>query len=371
MSCEHWGRDVETRLNNIAGEVEQYVALKSPRFNPAVLARFEVAFPRLYRANAMLHELNLLLSGDNDNDSFCAAFDQLLLPPGAENFDAGTAPNVDQRVAAAADEISQHYGDPAGRDKCCEILKKHMSALAGDAVAGYAVQSRDGGFAAVSLATGNLAVGLMTKLEAKLVAQRAETARLRAELETEHRKVSEQVAAEMTAAVFANADAVKPNARAGDKGWTDKALVLTTSDWTQSISYARRDHSAEDEESVKAARMEADRLRQVMARTNDAICQTLAQALGGYFWFKDDQVNFPGATEANGVLIVEQTAEDLAELVAKRIKALNAVGPLLDELQASCGEAGRYGADYFDDVRRVRAKIDAILAGKSAEGGAA
>jgi hypothetical protein len=120
---------------------------------------------------------------------------------------------------------------------------------------------------------------------------------------------------------------------------------------------------------------EADRLRQVMARINDTICQTLAQALGGYMWFKDDQVNFPGATEANGVLVVEQTAEDLAKLAAKRIAmqaaritALESIGPLLDDFQAACAAAGRFGdSEYRYDVRQLRARINALLAGSHAQ----
>ena len=120
---------------------------------------------------------------------------------------------------------------------------------------------------------------------------------------------------------------------------------------------------------------EADRLRQVLARTNDKICQTLAQALGGYHWYKDDQVNFPGTTEANGVIIVEQTAEDLAELAAKRISelraritALDAITPLLSDFQAACVSAGRFGdEEYRDDVRRLRAKLNAILCSEPAQ----
>ena len=50
--------------------------------------------------------------------------------------------------------------------------------------------------------------------------------------------------------------------------------------------------------------------------------QTLAQALGYYPWYKDDQENFPGATEEDGVCCGEMTAEDLAIKAAKEIKEL-------------------------------------------------
>lgn len=50
-------------------------------------------------------------------------------------------------------------------------------------------------------------------------------------------------------------------------------------------------------------------------KENDKICQILGKALD-YPWFKDDQKNFPGATEADGVCIAEADAECLAiELV--------------------------------------------------------
>lgn len=53
-------------------------------------------------------------------------------------------------------------------------------------------------------------------------------------------------------------------------------------------------------------------------KTEDAISQKLGKVLG-FPWYKDDQKNFPGATDANGVCTGPYVAEDLAELAAKRI----------------------------------------------------
>lgn len=68
-------------------------------------------------------------------------------------------------------------------------------------------------------------------------------------------------------------------------------------------------------------RAENNRLRTNWSKVNDEICQTLGKALG-YPWFKDDQENFPGATEANGVCVGDHVAESLADEAAKRIHAI-------------------------------------------------
>jgi hypothetical protein len=49
--------------------------------------------------------------------------------------------------------------------------------------------------------------------------------------------------------------------------------------------------------------------------------QILGKALG-YPWFKDDQCNFPNATEADGVAVGDHTAWSLAMCAADRIKEL-------------------------------------------------
>ncbi len=49
--------------------------------------------------------------------------------------------------------------------------------------------------------------------------------------------------------------------------------------------------------------------------------QILGAALG-FPWFKDDQKNFPNATESDGVCIGDHTAWSLALMAADKIKAL-------------------------------------------------
>ena len=53
----------------------------------------------------------------------------------------------------------------------------------------------------------------------------------------------------------------------------------------------------------------------------EEIEQILGKTLG-YPWFKDDQCNFPNATEADGVAIGDHTAWSLAHQAADRIKEL-------------------------------------------------
>jgi hypothetical protein len=53
----------------------------------------------------------------------------------------------------------------------------------------------------------------------------------------------------------------------------------------------------------------------------EEIEQILGKALG-YPWFKDDQENFPNATEADGVAVGDHTAWSLAMEAAEKIKEL-------------------------------------------------
>lgn len=73
--------------------------------------------------------------------------------------------------------------------------------------------------------------------------------------------------------------------------------------------------------SMVAMRKEQERLRDACAMQDGEVCQTLGKALG-YPWYKDDQKNFPGATEEHGVCVGEHVAESIAAEAAKRIEAL-------------------------------------------------
>ena len=79
----------------------------------------------------------------------------------------------------------------------------------------------------------------------------------------------------------------------------------------------------EGADTITALRAEVKRLKAGYTATQHVIQQTLGKALG-YPWFKDDQKNFPGATEADGVCVGDHVAESLADEAAAKITALRA-----------------------------------------------
>jgi hypothetical protein len=92
-----------------------------------------------------------------------------------------------------------------------------------------------------------------------------------------------------------------------------------------------------------------------MARENDEICQILGRALG-YPWFKDDQMNFPGATEANGVCVGDHVAVTLAMEAARKITA--APKRAFEELTAKT-----YGELVSDALLEVKADPGSFVVG--------
>lgn len=60
-------------------------------------------------------------------------------------------------------------------------------------------------------------------------------------------------------------------------------------------------------------------LQQGYSKTQHEIKQVLGKALGNYPWYKDDQKNFPSATDADGVCVGEHVAETIAEEAANVI----------------------------------------------------
>ena len=127
---------------------------------------------------------------------------------------------------------------------------------------------------------------------------------------------------------------------------------------------------------------EIDRLEAEVVRANgERICtqeayrkmdsevvQTLGKALH-YPWLKDDQKNFPGATEEDGVDVGDHVSESLAAEAAKRIAELERLGPLIGRLQAlsMAYQAEDKASDEFcrvvDELRAAESQITAILKG--------
>lgn len=69
-------------------------------------------------------------------------------------------------------------------------------------------------------------------------------------------------------------------------------------------------------------------------RQNFEIEQILGKALG-YPWYKDDQQNFPGSTDADGVCVGEHTPGSIADEAAKRIRELTDRISVLEEILGS------------------------------------
>jgi len=116
---------------------------------------------------------------------------------------------------------------------------------------------------------------------------------------------------------------------------------------------------------VGAARDSEDKarkLREAGSRSNNKIEQTLAQALGCYPWYKDDQENFPGATEADGVCIGEHVAESIAAEAARIIRSLQAeVARLRDALMDAADALGCIKHPSIGHVERAKEAIRAAL----------
>lgn len=114
------------------------------------------------------------------------------------------------------------------------------------------------------------------------------------------------------------------------------------------------------EAEVKYANGERIRVQDAIHKIDRDIIQTLGKALH-YPWFKDDQKNFPGATEADGVAVGDHVAETLAVEAAKRIEKLEGLGPLIEEILNFAGDVAAMPVDA--GIEEYRRKIDAILKG--------
>ena len=94
-------------------------------------------------------------------------------------------------------------------------------------------------------------------------------------------------------------------------------------DIVEKLRHAHTRNLPLDDRLMGEAAAEIERLRLGYVTLNSEVCQRLGKALG-YPWFKDDQENFPGATEESGVCTGEHVAESIAAEAARRIGNLEA-----------------------------------------------
>lgn len=90
------------------------------------------------------------------------------------------------------------------------------------------------------------------------------------------------------------------------------------------------------ERQLTAANERIKRLEDSIAKQNTEIEQTCGKVLD-YPWHKNDQKNFPGSTEVDGVCVGEHIAETIASELARkytglkhRIKRLEAAGDAME-----------------------------------------
>jgi hypothetical protein len=88
--------------------------------------------------------------------------------------------------------------------------------------------------------------------------------------------------------------------------------------------------------------------------------QILGKALG-FPWFKDDQKNFPNATEADGVCVGDHTAWSLALMAADKIKAWEACAEnLVDYAHAHVDYLSCWSKGYDRNDKQIKQAEDAI-----------
>lgn len=149
---------------------------------------------------------------------------------------------------------------------------------------------------------------------AALAEQVAELDRLRAEAGAMREYLKDENLLEICAHTHSPPDFSRPACSCGQcRRWHARSKVLSGT--------AGRDLLAR----VEATEKERDHYKQACINQNHYIEQKLAQALGGFPWYKDDKANFPGSTEADGVCVGVDTAESLADMVAARVEAMQAV----------------------------------------------
>lgn len=110
---------------------------------------------------------------------------------------------------------------------------------------------------------------------------------------------------------------------------------------------AVRDTLIQARDELAAANERNLNLRTAIAKSQEEITQTCGKALG-YPWYKDDQKNFPGSDETDGVCVGEHVAETIvAELADKYAKANERIKRLEKVLQRLVDAPDNRSVDDF------------------------
>ena len=96
-------------------------------------------------------------------------------------------------------------------------------------------------------------------------------------------------------------------------------------------------------------------------KESEEIEQILGKALG-YPWFKDDQCNFPNATEADGVAVGDHTAWSLAMEAADKIKhlekQLNESVSIAEMLAATINQYKQLDDEQRATIKKIQNELD-------------
>lgn len=101
--------------------------------------------------------------------------------------------------------------------------------------------------------------------------------------------------------------------------------ILEACDLIESLEAEKKELTTSQKEVeyyLEKALAENKELEKAIAKESFEIEQLLAQAIGGYPWYKDDQKNFPNATEKCGVCVGEHVPATLAAEAANKLKKL-------------------------------------------------
>lgn len=96
--------------------------------------------------------------------------------------------------------------------------------------------------------------------------------------------------------------------------------------------------------------------RRELAKQNEEICQTLGGVLG-YPWFRDDQKNFPGATEEDGVCVGVHVAETIAEEAAQEVDKLKKDQETLVTAYNEAVESYRKMSEMYDGLVKFNERL--------------
>ena len=135
----------------------------------------------------------------------------------------------------------------------------------------------------------------------------------------------------------------------------DKAAAA----WNDYVSQQQEEKIEELERQLNAANQRIKHLRDGIAKQNQTIEQACGKALG-YPWFKDDQKNFPGATEKDGVCVGDHVAETIVSELASRYTESLARIKRLEEAGDALKASGYFGG-FGDAVNKwIKAKEDEL-----------